>query len=92
VALVTDHDAGVDGVDPVTMDEVFAVMRSNDARREDHRCACCPPRRAPDDHGGAATLTSAGTCGLVPMGSHRGHALAAGVNTYTVVHGRNCSA
>ncbi len=32
VALVTDHDAGVDGVDPVTMDEVFAVMRSNVTR------------------------------------------------------------
>jgi 5'-methylthioadenosine phosphorylase len=32
VALVTDHDAGVDGVAPVTMDEVFAVMRSNVSR------------------------------------------------------------
>ena len=29
VALVTDHDAGVDGHEPVTMDHVFAVMRSN---------------------------------------------------------------
>lgn len=32
VALVTDHDAGVDGIEPVTMDEVFAVMRSNVSR------------------------------------------------------------
>lgn len=32
VALVTDHDAGVDGVAAVTMDEVFAVMRSNVSR------------------------------------------------------------
>ena len=29
VALVTDHDAGVDGHEPVTMDRVFAVMRTN---------------------------------------------------------------
>jgi 5'-methylthioadenosine phosphorylase len=29
VALVTDHDAGVDGHDPVTMEAVFAVMRQN---------------------------------------------------------------
>jgi 5'-methylthioadenosine phosphorylase len=29
VALVTDYDAGVDGHEPVTMDAVFAVMRSN---------------------------------------------------------------
>ena len=29
VALVTDYDAGVDGHAPVTMDEVFATMRSN---------------------------------------------------------------
>lgn len=32
IALVTDHDAGVDGVEPVTMDAVFAVMRANVAR------------------------------------------------------------
>ena len=29
IALVTDYDAGVDGHAPVTMDEVFAMMRSN---------------------------------------------------------------
>jgi 5'-methylthioadenosine phosphorylase len=29
VALVTDHDAGVDGHEPVTMETVFAVMRQN---------------------------------------------------------------
>ena len=29
VALVTDYDAGVDGHEPVTMDAVFSVMRSN---------------------------------------------------------------
>ena len=29
IALVTDYDAGVDGHSPVTMDEVFAMMRSN---------------------------------------------------------------
>ena len=32
VALVTDHDAGVDGHVPVTMETVFAVMRQNVAR------------------------------------------------------------
>ncbi len=32
VGLVTDYDAGIDGAQPVTMDEVFAVMRSNVAR------------------------------------------------------------
>ncbi len=35
IALVTDHDAGVDGVAPVTMDAVFAVMSSNVARVRD---------------------------------------------------------
>lgn len=29
IALVTDFDAGIDGTEPVTMDEVFAVMRAN---------------------------------------------------------------
>ncbi len=29
LALVTDYDAGVDGHAPVTMDEVFAMMRAN---------------------------------------------------------------
>ena len=29
VALVTDYDAGVDGHEPVTMESVFAMMRSN---------------------------------------------------------------
>ena len=29
VALVTDYDAGVDGVEPVTQEAVFAVMSSN---------------------------------------------------------------
>lgn len=29
VALVTDHDAGVDGHEPVTLEAVFAVMRAN---------------------------------------------------------------
>lgn len=29
LALVTDHDAGVDGHEPVTMDVVFSVMRAN---------------------------------------------------------------
>ncbi len=29
VALVTDYDAGVDGHEPVTMEAVFAMMRSN---------------------------------------------------------------
>ena len=32
VALVTDYDAGVDGHEPVTMEQVFAVMRTNVAR------------------------------------------------------------
>ncbi len=32
VALVTDYDAGVDGHAPVTMDEVFAMMRDNVSR------------------------------------------------------------
>jgi len=32
VALVTDYDAGVDGHEPVTMEQVFAVMRANVAR------------------------------------------------------------
>lgn len=32
IALVTDYDAGVDGNQPVTMERVFAVMRSNVAR------------------------------------------------------------
>jgi 5'-methylthioadenosine phosphorylase len=35
VALVTDYDAGVDGHEPVTMDEVFAVMRRNVATVRD---------------------------------------------------------
>ncbi len=32
VALVTDYDAGVDGREPVTMNAVLAVMRSNVAK------------------------------------------------------------
>lgn len=32
VALVTDYDAGVDGHEPVTMEEVFAMMRANVSR------------------------------------------------------------
>lgn len=32
VALVTDYDAGVDGHQPVTMEAVFAMMRSNVSR------------------------------------------------------------
>lgn len=35
VALVTDYDAGVDGHEPVTMDAVFEVMRSNVSRLKD---------------------------------------------------------
>ena len=35
VALVTDYDAGVDGHDPVTMDAVLEVMRSNVSRLRD---------------------------------------------------------
>ena len=35
VALVTDYDAGVDGHAPVTLDEVFAVMRRNVATVRD---------------------------------------------------------
>ena len=35
VALVTDYDAGVDGHEPVTMDAVLDVMRSNVARLRD---------------------------------------------------------
>ncbi|CAN0500301.1 unnamed protein product, partial [Phaeothamnion confervicola] len=35
IALVTDHDAGVDGVAPVTMEAVFAVMHENVARVRD---------------------------------------------------------
>jgi len=35
VALVTDYDAGVDGHEPVTMDAVFAMMRSNVSRVRD---------------------------------------------------------
>ena len=29
IALVTDYDAGIDGVAPVTQEAVFAVMQSN---------------------------------------------------------------
>jgi 5'-methylthioadenosine phosphorylase len=32
VALVTDYDAGVDGHEPVAMEQVFGVMRANVAR------------------------------------------------------------
>ena len=32
LALVTDYDAGVDGHEPVTMDQVLAVMRANVTR------------------------------------------------------------
>jgi len=32
IALVTDHDAGVPGVEPVTQDEVFRVFEDNLAR------------------------------------------------------------
>jgi 5'-methylthioadenosine phosphorylase len=32
IALVTDYDAGIDGTTPVSMDAVFAVMRSNVAK------------------------------------------------------------
>jgi 5'-methylthioadenosine phosphorylase len=35
VALVTDYDAGVDGHDPVTMDAVLEMMRSNVSRLRD---------------------------------------------------------
>ncbi|MBA3606839.1 MAG: S-methyl-5'-thioadenosine phosphorylase [Acidimicrobiia bacterium] len=35
IALVTDYDAGVDGRPPVTMEEVFAVFRSNVSRVRD---------------------------------------------------------
>ena len=35
VALVTDYDAGIGGHEPVTMDAVFAMMRSNVARVQD---------------------------------------------------------
>jgi 5'-methylthioadenosine phosphorylase len=35
IALVTDYDAGVDGHEPVTMDAVFAMMRSNVSRVRD---------------------------------------------------------
>ena len=35
VALVTDYDAGVGGHEPVTMDAVFAMMRSNVSRVQD---------------------------------------------------------
>ncbi len=35
LALVTDYDAGVDGHPPVTMDEVFAMMRANVAQVRD---------------------------------------------------------
>jgi 5'-methylthioadenosine phosphorylase len=42
VALVTDYDAGVDGHDPVTMDEVLAVMRDNIERLGDVLRATVP--------------------------------------------------
>ena len=35
IALVTDYDAGVGGHEAVTMDAVFAMMRSNVARVQD---------------------------------------------------------
>lgn len=35
IALVTDYDAGVDGHEPVTMEAVFAMMRSNVSRVRD---------------------------------------------------------
>jgi 5'-methylthioadenosine phosphorylase len=42
IALVTDYDAGVDGHDPVTMDAVFGVMRSNVAKVRDLITAAAP--------------------------------------------------
>lgn len=42
IALVTDHDAGVDGHEPVTMDTVLDVMRSNVARVRDLLVAAVP--------------------------------------------------
>jgi len=35
ITLVTDHDAGIDGAEPVTMEQVFAVMRANVERIRD---------------------------------------------------------
>ena len=35
IALVTDYDAGIGGHEAVTMDAVFAMMRSNVARVQD---------------------------------------------------------
>lgn len=35
LALVTDYDAGVDGAEPVTMDQVFAMVAANVARVRD---------------------------------------------------------
>jgi hypothetical protein len=48
IALVTDYDAGVDGHAPVTMDEVFAVMRRNVATGA--RRAGRGDRDTPPDH------------------------------------------
>ena len=42
VALVTDYDAGVDGHEPVTMEAVLEVMRSNVARLRDVLAAAVP--------------------------------------------------
>lgn len=50
IALVTDYDAGVDGLTPVTMDEVLAMVRSNVSRVQSVIAAAVgliPPSPAP---------------------------------------------
>jgi 5'-methylthioadenosine phosphorylase len=42
VALVTDHDAGVDGHEPVTMERVLAVLADNIGRLRDVLAAAVP--------------------------------------------------
>jgi 5'-methylthioadenosine phosphorylase len=42
MALVTDYDAGMEGVEPVTMDQVFAVLGENVARTREILFAAIP--------------------------------------------------
>ena len=56
-ALVTDYDAGVDGVPPVTMEEVFARLADNVDRVRQvlfHAVPAVPAERRCDCHSGLA--------------------------------------
>jgi 5'-methylthioadenosine phosphorylase len=42
IALVTDYDAGVDGVEPVTQEAVFGFLQANAERVQDVLLAAIP--------------------------------------------------